>query len=272
MEIIHRIGFTRLDKAEERLDSLGVDYKKHELPGEAYTLSLDIKESDPHWPAVEELLRQTGRRSIYETIFAAEEILHAPWNRLKPIFEQGYPQPEDKWESATFTEVCSACGVVLDQKAPFRLKKEPRLGKQDFMSLYWIYSLFCTHKIAGVFQENGFQGFETWPPIVGRERVPSQVVTQLLCRQTTAPGLADEDKAQPQRCEVCHTTKYSYHSRGYMYYRSEALETDVDFQMTYEWFGSGGYAFREFLVSQRVARLIVEQAWQGVVLKPLMLI
>lgn len=45
------------------------------------------------------------------------------------------------------------------------------------------------------------------------------------------------------------------------------MPTDVDFVRTDEWFGSGLIAFREILVSNRVARLILDKGWQGVRMK-----
>lgn len=73
-------------------------------------------------------------------------------------------------------------------------------------------------------------------------------------------------------CSVCGITKYNYHNRGYMHIERQALVTDVDFQLTYKWFGSGAFAYREFLISNRVARVILEKGFGRVQWKPIKLI
>ena len=55
--------------------------------------------------------------------------------------------------------------------------------------------------------------------------------------------------------------------RGVMYLARTALVSDVDILQTYEWFGSGHSAYREFLVSNRFAKLILEKGWRGIKLK-----
>lgn len=273
MEILHRIGFSRLDKVDEKLDTLSIDYKKSPLPQDSYVITFDIAESDPRWAEVASLVQEKDSFDMFETVFSYEEIVNAEWVRLKPVFEHSYPQPENTWEQQTYSHICSSCGLAYDQKTPFRLKKEPRMGKHDFLSLYWAYTVFCTPKVLAAFQAGGLRGYDTWVPLVGRKKVPSQVVTQLLLPQIAGPGLVDEDKQQPEPCEACGLTKYRYHNRGYMRYRAEALHRDTDFQMTWEWFGSGTRrGFREFLISNRVARMIVAEGWRGVQLKPLELI
>jgi hypothetical protein len=48
-----------------------------------------------------------------------------------------------------------------------------------------------------------------------------------------------------------------------------ALHDDVDLQLTHEWFGSNTKTgHREILVSNRIARLILEHDWTGAVLWP----
>jgi hypothetical protein len=55
--------------------------------------------------------------------------------------------------------------------------------------------------------------------------------------------------------------------RGVMYLKRDALLPGVDLMQTYEWFGSGHSAYREIIVSNRFARLILEQGWKGVRMK-----
>lgn len=57
-----------------------------------------------------------------------------------------------------------------------------------------------------------------------------------------------------------------------MYVRREAIPEGVDFVRTHEWFGARSKAaYREILVSNRVARLVLEKGWKGVRFKVVVL-
>ena len=49
-------------------------------------------------------------------------------------------------------------------------------------------------------------------------------------------------------------------------------DLQVDFVFTCEWFGDRRAAYREIIASNKVARLILENNWEGVSLKPIKLI
>jgi len=271
MEIWHRIMFSKQEAVDNILNGLGIKYKKSPLPGEHYVITFEIAETDRRWPQVAELIREKNAPDLYNTAFTPQEIQAAEWVRLMPVFEQGYPQPKETWveNPINYENECPQCGVGYRQKAPFRLAKEPRLGKHDFMCLYWTYTLFCTPKVLETLKAHQIRGYEVWEAIIHRTNQPSKVVSQLVFPNVAAPGLADVDKLQPETCPQCGITKYAYHKRGYMHLKREALRPDTDIQLTHEWFGSGGHSgFREILVSNRLARLILENGWRGVALKP----
>ena len=277
MEISHRVSFNAGAKPDFKaaLDDMGVEYKIAPLPGQSSGLVyLDITESDKLWIQVKELIQAKGASDVYNTMFTSEEILNAEWIRLMPVFEQGYPQPENTmaWKEFTYQNGCTECGVDYRQKAPFRLKKEPRLGKHDFLCLFWTYTVFCTPNALAVLEAHRIQGYEVWDAILHRTNQPSQEVSQLVFSQVAKLGLASEDQLQPQVCQQCGITKYAYHKRGYMHLRKDSLLPDTDIQLTSEWFGSGRSGFREILISNRLAQLILENKWRGVSLKPIELI
>ncbi len=270
MEIWHRVSFGDYDQVDEFIESLNIKILKSPLPGGFYGIHIDIEESDPRWPKISELLElKKNAGNMYDTIFTDSEILDAEWVRLMPVFERGYPQPKKPWGQINFENECPKCLAGYRQKAPFRLKGEPRLGKNDFLQLYWTFTLFCTQKVLKVLQENKIKGYEVWPAIIHKINQPSNIVSQLVFPHVAAPALADEDKLRPEICPVCGITTYAYHKRGYMHLQRESLAKDVDCQLTYEWFGTG---FREFLVSHSFAKLIIDNKWRGVRLKPVKLI
>jgi hypothetical protein len=54
---------------------------------------------------------------------------------------------------------------------------------------------------------------------------------------------------------------------GKMQMSNQIRDVSSDFLLTNEWFGCGYIAYREILVSNRIARLFIEKKWRGVRLK-----
>lgn len=273
MEIWHRISFNGDTKPDFKLciDRLAINYKTSSLPNHIIGLIyFDIAESDPHWMEVEDLIHKFGASNIYDTVFSEDEILAAKWCRLMPVFEQGYPQPEKTWNTkrGEYEGVCPKCGVYSRQKESLRIKKEPRLGKHHFMSLFWTYVLFTTPAVLSRFASHQLQGYEVWPVLIHKTGQPSEIVSQIYIPNITDAVLIPEMDLPQSACSQCGVVKYQYHKRGYMQFSQNLLNSDLDFMLTQEWFGDGHAAFREILISNRVARLIIDHKWQGARLKP----
>ncbi|MBI4303339.1 MAG: hypothetical protein HY665_03240 [Chloroflexi bacterium] len=268
MEISHTYGFheNEIPGYEDALRAIGIEYRVR-----ANLVSIKVNECDPRWEQVEHWVEDKKPLRGVETYFDIEEVLSAEWVRLLPGFEQGYPQPAEDmaWRDITLENVCPDCGAGYRQKAPFRLLKEPRMGKYDFLSPTWTYTFLGTPKIIKALGACGLRGYQVWPAMIHRSDTPSKVVSQLVFPHVAGPGLAAEHKLRPETCPSCGITKYAYHRRGYMRVQREALTSEVDVQQTHEWFGSGrGDAWREVLISGKFARLILEEGWLGVWLKP----
>jgi hypothetical protein len=176
MDIWHRITYRKLDAVDHILDELCIRYKKSPLPKESYILTFRIAESDPRWPQVANLLRAKKALDLYDTIFTPEEILSAEWVRLIVMFEQGYPQPEATWvrNPINYEGQCPQCGAGYRQVAPFRLAKEPRLGRHDFFSLYWTYAVFCTPRVLETLRAHAIRGYEVWEALLHKTGQPSR--------------------------------------------------------------------------------------------------
>lgn len=272
MEVWHRTMFSKHDEVDHHLDNLAIEYSKSQLPGGHYVLTFEIGESDQRWPQVAELIRENKATDLYNTTFTPEEIRAAEWVRVLPTFEQGYPQPQKSWNRITYVNACPECGAGYQQMAPFYLAKEPNLGRHSFMSLYWTYTLFTTSDVFKVLMTEGIRGYEQWNSLIYNTGQLSQVVSQLYAPVVAKPGLSESNELQREVCPECGIAKCAYHKRGYMRFARAALLTDVDILSTHEWFGSGRTAFREILLSNRLACLILDHLWQGVSLKPLELI
>lgn len=278
MEIQHRIVFSAPRDQDQGvrslLDELDIPYEYSPAAGPLSGLvTLEISESDTRWPRVSALAQAMSALDRYDTVFTTDEILDAEWLRLIPAFQTEYPQPEKSWVTnpPNYEGGCSTCGVGYRQTAPFHLSKEPRMGRHELMCLYWTWTIFCTDRIAQALAASGCQGYDLWRPTVGRGRQASTVVAQLVPREITSPGLLDGD-VETAACPTCGAVKHGWHQRGYMHFDRQALRTGTDFLYTHEWFGSGHAADREILITNGVARLLIDVGDRDIVLKPILVV
>ena len=197
MEVIHRIGENTLHikNLPRKLSKWGIEYKVQPLPGKRKNalITFDIPESHPSWDAVHKRITAKGSFDAYHTFFDEEEIASADWVRLISWFEQGYPQPQKSWvgDPINYDEKCGSCGTYK-QVAPFQIKKEPNLGKKDFMSLHWGWHIFASLSTVQELQRNDIRGFEAWDvPIFKQDKI-SERIKQLVPLVTAKPALHEK--------------------------------------------------------------------------------
>ncbi|PKO11944.1 MAG: hypothetical protein CVU39_26775 [Chloroflexi bacterium HGW-Chloroflexi-10] len=273
MDIKHRISFNMDDKRiVSVLLEMGIDTKVVELPGNGGNLiTILIYESDPNWDKTVKLISNVkhfvvyGEGDQYETLFSNNEVRNAEWLRLISNFEQGYPQPKALWplKQQSYEILCPKC-AIYNQTKPMRLAKEPHLGKKSFMSLIWTNELFCTSQAFQGLAEMNARGYEAWDAVINKTDQVLEKVHQLFIPNITSPGVLGKKDLQGINCPACGTIKYYPHMSGVMRIKREAFMPNTDFLLTHEWFGHGLLAWREILVSNRVAGLILDQVWQGV--------
>ena len=131
------------------------------------------------------------------------------------------------------------------------------------MSLNWASEIFCKPEVIQELREVNVKGYEDWEAVIHKTGNPSEKVRQLYIPGVSSPGLVIDDDLTRKICPVCGTIKYYPHTKGIMYLKRDALLQDIDFILTHEWFGHGLLAWREILVSNRVANLILDKGWQG---------
>jgi hypothetical protein len=274
VQIWHRISFSSKLHLEHKLESLGITLERSHLPGGHYLVTCNLDEMNRSWQQAEPLLRNESVADVVETSFSREEILAAEWIRMRPIFEWGYPEPKLNWPitSGTLTHVCPQCGAGYKQVRPYRISKEPKMGKQDFLCLLWTYTTFCTSRVIEHIGRHDLRGYAIWEALIHHSNMPSLVVSQLLPVNVTSSGFAGHNLVTSITCPLCGTTKLSYHRKGYMLYQRNALPDNTDFALTSEWFGSGSFAFQEILVTNKFASLALSEKWKGIAFKPLQLI
>lgn len=274
MEINHHIAFNphRLKGLLPKLEDTGIKFRTIDAGRGGQLISFDIYESDPKW---RKILPYIGDAlDIQNTIFSPAEILASKWVRLVPIFQSGYPQPESTWVTnpSNYKEFCSECGTYK-QNEPFQIKREPDLKKYHFMSLYWTYAVFCVSSVIEEFGKGKVEGGNVWDVIIRKNKQPSQRVKQIYVPKVLKPGFINFENLKSKLCPKCGVTKYYPHMRGAMSYTLQVF-TDLqeDFYLTNEWFGDGHFAYREIIVSNKVAKLVVENEWKGAQLKAIRLI
>jgi hypothetical protein len=272
MEIKHRISVNSKEADFlAAIAEMGVENKLIRLPGNGGNLiTILILESDPRWKSVVNLVKTQkqfevyGEGDLFETLFSESEIRNASWLRLISTFEQGYPQPKSTWpiKQLSYEIICPKC-AIYKQTNPMRLAKEPNLGRKSFMSLIWASEIFCTPEVILGLENIQAKGYEVWDAVIHKTDKPSERVRQLYVSDVASPGVIVDDLDR-RICPNCGTIKYYPHIKGIMYMNGEALQSDTDFMLTHEWFGHGLLAWREILVSNRVARLILDKGWSGV--------
>jgi hypothetical protein len=149
------------------------------------------------------------------------------------------------------------------------MKREPALQDNDFMQLFWAPAVFSTRRVFQAFLSQGFEGYKEVAPIIWATKQPAESVAQLFVTHTARPGLVMSENMRPRVCPQCGQQKVLWgFERTPMQLKREALPTGTDIVESHEWFGSEGwYAYKEILVSNRVAGVILDNGWQGVNLK-----
>jgi len=232
----------------------------------------EIAEDDPAWP---ELKRRIGNEYTYiRTRFTEQERLNAEWSIIwddHSIVNLRVPR-DYAWSKEYFQNQCKNCGSGWEQIAPFQLKQEPKLGKNQFCGFGGGFELFCTPLVLEEFARNGISGFQTWPLVLAKSGNPVEGIKQIIVTEVAGPAIAEElverERYRQTDCPVCGQTWHAHYVRGMLPLRNSALKQNVDFQLTNEWFGNSSSARREVLASQRVVRLILKNKWKGVDLVP----
>lgn len=239
--------------------------------GTAKTWVGDVCEGSDLWPEAKAYMG--NRPHFLNTFFTDEERLAAEWCILRGAGPLRPTEPVGGYWSREYYEgACTRCGSGWRQIAPFHLAREPRLGCNALGSFGSAYELFAIREVFAAFEAAVIRGVDAGPVLVGKDRCPADNVKQVLVQSVAEPSLAEElverEHYRASDCSGCGRKWHLFYSRGMLPLRRSALRTDVDFQMTQEWFGSGKAARHEILVSRRVVRLILANKWKGSDLVP----
>jgi hypothetical protein len=274
LEIWHRVWIDGKDVAYWRGRGLTMKPIRSAFypDGTAKAWVTDVSEGSDLWPELKNYMG--GKAHFLNTFFTDEERLSAEWCILRGTGPLRPLEPEGgNWGREYYQGRCPACGVGWRQVAPFHMAKEPRLGRNALASFSSAaFELFATNEVFATLERERIRGVDSWPVLVGKDEHPAASVKQLLVKTVAEPALAndlvEDEHYRTYDCPRCSQKWHLFYSRGMLPLRRSALRSDVDFQMTEEWFGSGKAARQEILVSRRVVQLILKNKWKGAELSP----
>jgi hypothetical protein len=280
MKIKHRVSFHPKGhpKVKMRLMQLGIKLKESFMHGDPkYSLgcSFDISEDDSIWRIVEPLLLSEGIGiDPTWTEFTKEEIMSAEWVQIYPAHFCGYPMPDlhGEWRELSYysERECKECGIGLRQKAPIHLKGEPKLGRNHFMGIFWMYDIFALNKVFDVLLKNDIKGFEAYPTIHYKKKTPLETIKQLKVIGELAPGVIADNLTHENY--PCGHVKYLGLGRGMYKFSRNIFGEQPDLVKTHEWFGGGHSAVQLVLASAKFVKVYMESNWKGLSLSPIALV
>lgn len=289
MKINHRIAGSERSPFWLEIRQLGVAFETGTI------CVLNITEDDPRWPEVERLCIEHRQIEQSNNIFTADELSTAQWLTMFALGHHGYPQPDDDFGylEATYdlSHFCPSCSIGKVQKAPFRLRAEPKASHSQFIQLNWVFDeFFVRGEARSGLLAGGLQGIEFVPAVLHRNGQSSDMVWQMKVDTVLTGGLYTED-LEPVTCKphneeskagqppwtpndgpYCGRVKYHAAHKGALRFARQAFEGAPDVVKTTDWFGSGASAFRFVVVSQRFRRLVLMSKWRGVGFEPVELV
>ena len=263
MRIFHHVMFMGASQGIAELNSLGFDTGEYGV--------VDVAEDDPRWPAVQALIDQFRGTDLFcWTQFAPQELASAKWLLITSHWHNGYPMPDEDggYRRATYDlgAFCPECGVGVRQKAPFRIRGEPKWGRRTVMQLNWVFDeVFVAPELWRMcFQPRGV-GY--WPVLDFKKGHELQTVVQLRVDDLLEDEFDLGDHGF-EVCPICRRKKYLPFTRG-MFPPMRKPLNEVHAIRVQEWFGSGASARRPILISGEIARQLLEINVRSVDLLPL---
>lgn len=269
MEIIHRIAMQGTIARRRAFERLGVELLRSDsddMSSDPFVYA-DVNESHPNWRDIEALLKQWRLSDVPHTEFTDQEIDAAEWAALSATAHHGYPQPRDDefgYLEVTYdlTDYCEECGVGARQRAPFRMKGEPRWGRRHVLQMHWVYDrLFVKPDVwSGVFAPHGVKCL----PVLDAKGTTLSTVLQL---DIPVAARMRCDGRPSQSCKACRRVKFDPVNRGRMPPLSSRHGESL--ALTEQWFGAGASAHSAIVASHELVEVMRTAKLRGVQYHPL---
>jgi hypothetical protein len=230
-------------------------------------LNFVIWEHDAAWPEIDALQSRYRTIDICWTEYSARELSAAPWLRVRADWYHGYPMPDEGFEylGATYdlSDYCKECGAGAVQRAPFRLRAEPRWGRRSILQLNWVFDEYFVRPelYEAVFRPLGIGAHQA---LHYRSLEPLETVVQVDAGGPEANLLLPI--APTEVCAQCGRLKYLPLRKTQPVLREDMIGMHI--VRSRQLFGSGGAADRAVLVSQELYQRIKESKARGVSFAP----
>lgn len=245
----------------EFFSRLGIDLEKHRISEYTDWTCLDIFEDDPLWPAIWQQVKHRNQPPMKDSVFTKEEVRAASFVTPIRCWQNGYPQPEDDYDTVTYdsSHRCKECGTGLVQKAPFRLRGEPKWGRRSLMGLNWVWDeIFTTPTVwREVFRPFGI---DCMPVLKNKTGEVLETCVQLKIDATVD---LDIPKSHPSEyCHACKVTGWKVSRVGP--FPGPAGEPSAAIFKSTQYFGTGHQPFREVLLSKALYAEIERHGLKGI--------
>jgi rRNA maturation protein Nop10 len=212
--------------------------------------ALQIEEDESYFK-IKPLLEKWEVMDVKYPEFTKEELDSAEWLVFNGNWDNGYPMPDGdgSYKNITYdlTEYCNECGQGLVQKAPFRIKSEPKWGKQKMFNLNWIPDEIFSEKD---FYTKFFKpmGVGSRPVLIHKTGKEAETAIQL-----ELPVFNQDLDVSNFPYEICKTCgRKKYHALIADFIHSYKIDPPFTIFKGKEYFGSGGSAFRRIFLSQEI--------------------
>jgi hypothetical protein len=266
MRIMHHVTLEADDNARREFDRLGLTVEYVDGRGVVRDrLVFDVAESDRSWPHVQKWIARRPHTDMVSPRFSEAEVASARWVELVATWHHGYPQPEADFgylnQSYDLSAYCVACGIGAVQKAPFRMRGEPRWGRRGMLQLNWVFDQFFVTPLVWttVFRPFGIAR----QPVLKRGGGELQTVVQLDVVEEVS---IRAENLESERCSACGRGKYLPIKRGPL----PELITQPSGHMakTREYFGSGASAYHGVVMSQELGSAFRAGTIRGASVRP----
>ncbi len=261
MRYIHRIVFGATHAQIAELRELGMKLDSGaESRGTALFL---VGEDHPHWPLIQARMSEWDAGHTKYTEFTPRELDAARWLHMT-AWDNGFIQPmeDKKFFDITYdrTHACN-CGFGKIQKAPIRIKGEPKWGRRGIMSLNGAYDEFF---VPPAVWETIFKPFGiTCRPVANRHGKLLETVVQLVIEEQV--DVVTEGMRVNEICDKCGLTKYMGTERGP--FAPLVQDPSGAIARTRQAFGCGWTTYA-VIVSQELRRAMISHKLRGAEFEP----
>lgn len=210
---------------------------------------IEVEENTKNKEALK-LIDSWGLRKAVGTIYDKKDFAKSSLFVYVGVWENGYPMPDNNngYKELTYdlSNYCTVCGVGKLQKAPFRIRKEPKWGSKMMFELNWVYDEIFVRKelYESVFKK---MGLEFYPVLLHKkETVIGNTVQLKIPMINTALFL---NKQPFEICSACSRKKYSPQIKGFFPGFVKPVPELPIFKSP-EYFGSGAEAHNKIFITK----------------------